>query len=244
MTSHSLFLALLGVSLFFAGFFLTRREIGKRSECNIMSLIEDLPKVRTEQSIFLQNVATETGGAGCWSSKRYDKVFMFIIDALRVDFVTEESMPYLFSIIKSNSSQTKFFTFRADPPTTTSQRLKGLTTGSLPTFIDISDNFESSAIQEDNWLDILLKYRERNGVRDKISIFLGDDTWEQLYPKHFNISLPFDSFNTLDLDTVDDGINRHLWPLLEEHEGMWDLVVAHFLGVDHIGHTHNARHPR
>ena len=54
----------------------------------------------------------------------------------------------------------KFFTFRADPPTTTSQRLKGLTTGSLPTFMNMSDNFESHAIKEDNWVDILLRERE------------------------------------------------------------------------------------
>ena len=33
--------------------------------------------------------------------------------------------------------------FLADPPTTTMQRLKGLTTGSLPTFIDVSANFAS-----------------------------------------------------------------------------------------------------
>ena len=32
--------------------------------------------------------------------------------------------------------QTALFRFIADPPTTTMQRLKGLTTGSLPTFVD------------------------------------------------------------------------------------------------------------
>ena len=38
----------------------------------------------------------------------------------------------------------------ADPPTTTMQRLKALTTGSLPTFVDAGSNFASSAIVEDN----------------------------------------------------------------------------------------------
>ena len=37
-----------------------------------------------------------------------------------------------------------------DPPTVTMQRLKGMTTGGLPTFIDMRENFESSAIAEDN----------------------------------------------------------------------------------------------
>ena len=40
--------------------------------------------------------------------------------------------------------------FVADPPTVTMQRLKGLTAGSLPTFVDVRDNFGSDAIEEDN----------------------------------------------------------------------------------------------
>lgn len=43
--------------------------------------------------------------------------------------------------------------FIADPPTTTLQRLKGMTTGSLPTFIDIGSNFASPEINEDNIID-------------------------------------------------------------------------------------------
>ena len=37
------------------------------------------------------------------------------------------------------------------------------------------------------------------------------------------MSLPFDSFNTMDLDTVDDGIEKSLWGLLQQYEGRWDL---------------------
>jgi phosphatidylinositol glycan class O len=36
------------------------------------------------------------------------------------------------------------------------QRLKGLTTGSLPTFIDFRNNFQSAAITEDNLVHQLL----------------------------------------------------------------------------------------
>lgn len=37
------------------------------------------------------------------------------------------------------------------------QRLKGLTTGGMPTFIDAGDNFNPSArIFEDNWVDQLI----------------------------------------------------------------------------------------
>lgn len=33
------------------------------------------------------------------------------------------------------------------------QRLKGLTTGTLPTFLELRNNFASSEITEDNFLD-------------------------------------------------------------------------------------------
>ena len=44
-----------------------------------------------------------------------------------------------------------------------------------------------------------------------------------------------------DLDTVDDGIEAALLGGLQQQP--WDLFIAHFLGVDHIGHSHNAFHP-
>lgn len=42
-------------------------------------------------------------------------------------------------------------------------------------------------------------------------MFMGDDTWESLFPKSFYRSLPFPSFNVKDLHTVDDGILQHLY---------------------------------
>jgi hypothetical protein len=43
----------------------------------------------------------------------------------------------------SDTSDSLLFKFIADAPTTTSQRLKGLLTGSLPTFVDVSNSFSS-----------------------------------------------------------------------------------------------------
>lgn len=48
---------------------------------------------------------------------------------------------------------TRFKKLIADAPTTTLQRLKGITTGSLPTFIDIGSNFATAEINEDNIID-------------------------------------------------------------------------------------------
>lgn len=42
-------------------------------------------------------------------------------------------------------------------------------------------------------------------------VFMGDDTWESLFPKKFHRSLPFPSFNVKDLHTVDNGILQHLY---------------------------------
>lgn len=46
-------------------------------------------------------------------------------------------------------------------------------------------------------------------------VFMGDDTWENLFPKKFHRSLPFPSFNVKDLHTVDNGILEHLNPTSE-----------------------------
>lgn len=125
------------------------------------------------------------------------------------------------------SSSARIFKAIADPPTTSLQRLKGLTTGGLPTFIDVGNSFGAPAIIEDN----LLYQLARNGKRVHM---MGDDTWMQLFPDHFEKSYPFPSFNVKDLDTVDNGCIEHLLPSLYKED--WDVLIAHFLGVDHAGH--------
>ena len=81
---------------------------------------------------------------------------------------------------------------------------------------------------------------------------MGDDTWVDLFPTQFDDSNPYPSFNTRDLDTVDDGCLEHLPRLLSNlgggerlgvendtsDEEQFELLVAHFLGVDHVGHTY------
>lgn len=129
---------------------------------------------------------------------------------------------------------TRLMKFVADPPTTTLQRLKGLTTGSLPTFIDMGSNFATPEINEDNIIDQILK-------NNLTSVFMGDNTWIELFPKRFTRQYPFPSFNIYDLDTVDKAILNILPKELEKND--WDLLVAHFLGVDHCGHKHGPLHP-
>ena len=106
--------------------------------------------------------------------------------------------------------------------------------GSLPTFIDASANFASSAILEDN---LLFQLKANN----KSIVFMGDDTWLDLYPNYFERQFPYPSFDVMDLDTVDNGVIHQLIPELKKND--WHVIIGHFLGVDHCGHRYGPNHP-
>lgn len=91
----------------------------------------------------------------------HKRAVLLIIDALRFDFVSpdppEPINPYHHQVLTLPSELTKahpehsfLFNAYADPPTTTLQRIKALTTGSLPTFVDMGSNFGGSEILEDS----------------------------------------------------------------------------------------------
>ncbi|GAA6090779.1 GPI ethanolamine phosphate transferase 2 isoform X1 [Tachysurus ichikawai] len=104
---------------------------------------------------------------------------------------------------------------------------QALTTGSIPGFIDVVMNLNSQALLEDN----LLWQAKNSGKR---IIFYGDDTWVRLFPKHF---LEYDgttSFFVSDYTEVDNNVTRHLDSTLKRDD--WDVLILHYLGLDHIGH--------
>lgn len=106
-----------------------------------------------------------------------------------------DKLRVLQKLASGDNATARIFKAIADPPTTSLQRLKGLTTGGLPTFIDVGNSFGAPEIVEDN----LLYQLSRNGKR---VLMMGDDTWTQLFPDHFDKSYPYPSFNVKDLDTV------------------------------------------
>ncbi|KAL6890532.1 hypothetical protein ACP4OV_008787 [Aristida adscensionis] len=218
-----LFLAILAahslaVYLFTRGFLLTRTEL-------------DLHSRRDDRT-------GVSPGCASWPPPAVDRLVVVVLDALRFDFVApssffQEKQPWmdklqvLQKLAADEKTSARIFKALADPPTTSLQRLKALTTGGLPTFIDVGNSFGAPAIVEDNIMHQLVN----NGRR---VVMMGDDTWIQLYPEHFNMSFPYPSFNVKDLDTVDNGVIEHLLPSL--HKNDWDVLIAHFLGVDHAGH--------
>ncbi|WVQ78774.1 hypothetical protein IAT38_000865 [Cryptococcus sp. DSM 104549] len=173
----------------------------------------------------------------------HSRAVVLVIDALRTDFISPHhpnpSSPFHHGVLSlpaeltaSRPEHSLIFDSFSDPPTSTMQRIKGITTGSLPTFIDVSSNFASTAVEEDSLIHQLVAANKTVG-------FMGDDTWLNLFPSSFhpNLSHPYDSFNVEDLHTVDEGVITHLFPYLASaNQFRWDVLIGHFLGVDHVGH--------
>ena len=85
------------------------------------------------------------------------------------------------------------FTAHATSPTITMPRIKAITTGSTPSFLDVILNFaesdtSSSLATQDTWL-AQMKAKEAGKL-----IMYGDDTWLKLFPKTFDRSDGTSSF--------------------------------------------------
>ena len=65
-------------------------------------------------------------------------------------------------------------------------------------------------------------------------VFYGDDTWTRLFPGSFLRQDPTTSFYVNDYTEVDTNVSRHLDQELEVQD--WDVMILHYLGLDHIGH--------
>lgn len=77
------------------------------------------------------------------------------------------------------------YTAHAASPTITMPRIKALTTGSIPSFLDVILNFAesdttSTLAQQDTWL------AQMRAKGDGKLIMYGDDTWLKLFPDTFS----------------------------------------------------------
>ena len=171
--------------------------------------------------------------------KKFNKSIILFIDALRFDFIFKNKneifgIQVLEELVQRGKA--RLFKFIADPPTTTMQRIKALMTGSLPTFIDVGSNFDSYLIQEDN---IIYQMHKAN----KSVIILGDDTWLSLFEaKQILEHHTYPSFNIKDLDTNDLNVDKEIFKILTSKSN-WNLLIAHYLGIDHCGHSFGPNSP-
>ena len=253
-----------GLALFTGGFLLKRVELPHTSECaRAGQWTIPRPPANVHDGLAEWDALLHpTNGAECTLAPQYKRVVLWIIDSLRYDFIAPvpENATWANAYIHGNmrapaeiaarAPEASFLGhFVADPPTTTLQRLKGLTTGSLPTFIEAGANFGGGGrVREDNWI---AQFRKHAGM-DGPFAFVGDDTWATVFSGLFNehVEWPYSSFNVEDLDTVDAGVTERMLGLLDAHKlqsqypSDWRLLVAHSLGVDHVGHRFGAAHPR
>ena len=123
-------------------------------------------------------------------------------------------------------------------PTVTSVRIKSVLNGGLSTFFETTEEFVSTEVVEDN---ILYQVKNRkDGFKDKI-VFYGDYIWEPLYGQYFDEIVKFQSQNTRDLDTLDNGVRKALLNKLRGDQD-FKLLVSHVIGVDSAGHTYGSQH--
>ncbi|KAG7827203.1 hypothetical protein KL920_004863 [Ogataea angusta] len=158
-----------------------------------------------------------------------------VIDALRADFLfsNESQMTFVHELI--NNGYALGYTAYSNPPTVTLPRLKGITTGSTPNFIDavlnIAEEDTSSTLgDQDSWV------KQMHASGWNINMF-GDDTWLKLFPSYFAKTDGTASFYVSDFTIVDNNVTRHLdYELSKEGQKHWDCLILHYLGLDHIGH--------
>lgn len=87
------------------------------------------------------------------------------------------------SLIRDGSAMP--FTSNARSPTVTMPKIKSLTTGSIPSFVDLILNFDetdtsSTLAAQDTWL-AQIKAKDMGKL-----IMYGDDTWLKLFPETFD----------------------------------------------------------
>lgn len=224
-----------GLLIFTGGFLLNRVARPERAECTYCTIAGNCGTTMMFDDI-------EYTAKLCLERKA--RVVLLIVDALKYEFAEwydddasfisyhRNKLPVIHELLQKHPSQSRLYKFIADPPTTTMQRLKGLTTGSLPTFIEVESNFASEYINEDNLID----QNTAEGI-----VFMGDDTWTKLFPGKFLRQFPSSSFNVWDLDTVDRDVHYRIFFEMQKND--WSLLIAHILGVDHCGHKHGLHHP-
>lgn len=207
-------LGLSGLAIFSKGFFPSKSVIGGHAEL-------------TTSDAF----ATDSGDA------QFEKLIFVIVDAMRSDFMfsNESRMLFLHELIHSGNALP--FTAHSNPPTVTLPRLKGITTGQIPSFVDAilniaDDNDGSQALTNtDSWVG---QFRRQS--QDRKMSFFGDDTWLKLFPAEhfFNQSEGTSLFFVNDFTEVDRNVSRHIESQLDEG---FDALILHYLGLDHIGHA-------
>ncbi|KAJ7953527.1 GPI ethanolamine phosphate transferase 2 [Quillaja saponaria] len=166
----------------------------------------------------------------------FDRLVLMVIDGLPAEFVLGkngqppsrvfmEAMPYTQSLLANGMAIG--YHAKAAPPTVTMPRLKAMVSGAIGGFLDVAFNFNTQAFLDDNLLGQFFKIGWK-------MVMLGDDTWLRLFPGLFMRQDGVSSFFVKDTVQVDQNVSRHLADELSRDD--WNLLILHYLGLDHVGH--------
>ncbi|KAK3019328.1 hypothetical protein RJ639_003702, partial [Escallonia herrerae] len=113
------------------------------------------------------------------------------------------------------------------PPSFDRLILMVMVSGSIGGFLDVAFNFNTQALLDDNLIAQFLRIGWK-------MVMLGDETWLKLFPGVFTRHNGVNSFSVKDTVLVDQNVSRHLADELDRTD--WNLLILHYLGVDHVGH--------
>ncbi|KAF4783318.1 GPI ethanolamine phosphate transferase [Colletotrichum scovillei] len=168
----------------------------------------------------------------------FDRLIFMVVDALRSDFVYLNGTGFTYTQELIRDGAALPFTAYARSPTVTMPRIKAITTGSIPSFLDVILNLDeadssSTLAAQDTWL-AQMKAKETGKM-----LMYGDDTWLKLFPGTFDRADGTASFFVADFTEVDNNVTRHIDSELKNDD--WSTLVLHYLGLDHIGHKSGPR---
>ncbi|KAH6799432.1 Alkaline-phosphatase-like family protein [Perilla frutescens var. frutescens] len=228
---------IIGLSLFIVGFFPVKPSLSGMSglesfyppgvdSVDLDNNISTLPPEK------LKSLYQELSGV----PPLFDRLILMVIDGLPAEFLLGkdgkpppklfmEAMPYTQSLLAKGLAVG--YHAKAAPPTVTMPRLKAMVSGAIGGFLDVASNFNTQAFLDDN---LIAQFR-RIGWK---MMMLGDETWLKLFPNMFDRHDGVSSFFVKDTIEVDYNVSRHLTN--ELHCTDWDLLILHYLGLDHVGH--------
>ncbi|PKI42107.1 hypothetical protein CRG98_037560 [Punica granatum] len=236
LTVAAVLIQLVGLSLFIFGFFPIKPALsGISGPESFRPPWDDVGKNRSvaalppEQLRRLYQELSELPSS-------FDRLILMVIDGLPAEFILGkdgdhpkkafvEAMPYTQTLLSTGVAVG--FHAKAAPPTVTMPCLKAMVSGAIPGYLDVVYNFNTQALQDDNIIGQLFR------TGRKIWMF-GDDTWLKLFPGLFTRTDGVSSFFVKDTVEVDRNVSRHLGDELMRDD--WDIMILHYLGLDHVGH--------
>ncbi|KAL1404570.1 hypothetical protein pipiens_018814 [Culex pipiens pipiens] len=139
---------------------------------------------------------------------RNSRAVLMVIDALRTDFVAQRDNMRFLNELLANGSACQY-QLQVHPPTVTMPRIKAITSGAIPSFLDVILNLGSPEMKLDTFL-YQMKQKQRRGEN-------------------------VDSLYVNDFYEGDKNITKKM--RLEFGNYDWKMMILHFLGLDHIGHV-------